>query len=43
MTNGAAFGTDGLFYDKSVALDPEFCANCGVRLRPEPEIKRLLS
>jgi ribosomal protein S27AE len=42
MTNGPAFGTDGIFYNKDVALDPEFCSNCGVRPRPEPEIKRLL-
>jgi hypothetical protein len=41
MTNGTAFGTDGISYERGVALDPEFCANCGVRLKPEPEIKRL--
>jgi ribosomal protein S27AE len=43
MTNGPAFGTDGIFYDKSVDLDPEFCSNCGVRLKPPPEITRLFS
>ena len=43
MTNGPAFGTEGIFYDKSVDLDPEFCANCGVRLKPTPEITRLFS
>jgi hypothetical protein len=42
MTNGPAFGTEGLLYDKSVDLDPEFCSNCGVRLKPEPAVKRLL-
>jgi predicted RNA-binding Zn-ribbon protein involved in translation (DUF1610 family) len=42
MTNGPAFGTDGIWYDKSVDLDPEFCSNCGVRLKPEPEVERLL-
>jgi hypothetical protein len=41
MTNGPAFGTEGILYDKSVDLDPEFCSNCGVRLKPEPEVKRL--
>jgi len=43
MTNGPAFGTEGIFCDKSVDLDPEFCANCGVRLEAAPEITRLLS
>jgi ribosomal protein S27AE len=43
MTNGPAFGTDGIFYNKDVALDPEFCSNCGVRLKAPPEVTRLLS
>jgi hypothetical protein len=43
MTNGPAFGTESIFYDKSVDLDPEFCANCGVRLKAAPEITRLFS
>lgn len=43
MTNGPAFGTEGVLYEKSVDLDPEFCSNCGVRLKPEPEVKRLFS
>jgi hypothetical protein len=42
MTNGPAFGTEGLLCEKSVDLDPEFCSNCDVRLGPEPEVKRLL-
>lgn len=41
MTNGPALGTEGLLYERSVDLDPEFCSNCGVRLKPEPEVKRL--
>jgi hypothetical protein len=41
MTSGAAFGTDGISYRRSVDLDPEFCSSCGVRLKPEPELKRL--
>jgi hypothetical protein len=43
MTGGPAFGTGGVLYDKSVDLDPEFCSNCGVRLKAEPEVKRLFS
>jgi len=43
MTNGPDFGTDDIFYNKDVDLDPEFCSNCGVRLKPAPEITRLLS
>ena len=43
MTNGPAFGTDGLFSNKDVDLDPEFCSHCGVRLKAAPEVTRLFS
>lgn len=43
MTNGPAFGTDGIFYNKDVDLDPEFCSHCGVRLKAALEVTRLFS
>jgi len=42
MTNGPAFGTGSIWCERSVNLDPEFCSNCGVCLKPEPEITRFL-
>ena len=41
MTSSASAGLDGVSYDRGVDLDPEFCPNCEVRLKPEPEVKRL--
>jgi hypothetical protein len=43
MTNGPAFGSDGVFDDRGVDLDPEFCSHCGVRLKAAPEVTRLFS
>jgi hypothetical protein len=41
MTGGATIGAGGLSYDRGANLDPEFCSRCRVRLKPEPEVKRL--
>jgi hypothetical protein len=42
VTNDPAFETDGVWYERSVNLDPECCSNCGVRMKPESEIMRFL-
>jgi hypothetical protein len=41
MTASASAGPGGFSYDRGVDLDPEFCPNCEVQLKPEPEVKRL--
>jgi hypothetical protein len=41
MFGSGRFGADGFSYSRRVDLDPEFCSNCGVRLKPEAVIKRL--
>jgi hypothetical protein len=35
MTSRVSLGAGGFSYSRGVDLDPEFCSNCGVRLKPE--------
>ena len=35
MTSGASLGAGGFRYSRSVDLNPEYCSNCGVRLKAE--------